>query len=1613
MNESEKITWGIIDKYFQDNPDFISKHHLDSYNDFIHNGIPRIFRENNPVKIMKEQDPKTKEFTLQCKLYLGGKDGKKIYYGKPVIYDEDEKKHYMYPNEARLRNMSYSFSIHYDIDVVFNMIGENGIMEEREITIEKQYLGRFPIMIYSDMCIMQDMPPITRFNLGECKNDPGGYFIVDGKEKVIVSQEKIANNMLNIKDKVNDIYSHAAEIRTASEDPSKPIRTLSVRIVAPMPSLKNGQIVVNVPNVRKPVPLFILMRALGIISDKSIIETCLLDMEKNEDYIDLFIPSIYDAGPIYTQETALQYISSLTKMKTIPATLHILMDYLLPNVGDLNFKQKAFYIGYMVKRLLAVYINADKPTDRDNFKYKRVELSGELMYELFLEYYKMQLKDIFVKIDSKYYYNIGIYQNNFVSLIEDNYYEYFNTRIVEEGIRKGFKGNWGAEAHTKRPGVIQTLNRLSYFSFLSHLRKLNLPLDSSAKVVGPRLLHSTQWGVICPVETPDGANIGLHKHLAITTHITSGCSITPTLQWLKNHKLKVIEELLPIQLGNYTKLFVNGNWVGCVEEPIDLIEQYRLERRNGIIPVYNSIQWIIERNEILIYTDSGRLCRPILYTMNNNVSYIESDKFREIQDNPTSYNWETLVSGFGEKIENYDMDKCKLYSAVELYNTENGLSINTGEGDMTNDGANREKIRQFLLDNASIIEYLDTSESEGTLISMEHKISNKYTTHCEIHPSLVLGIMGNMVIFPENNQLPRDLYSCGQSKQGVSIYHTNYQNRIDKMGIILNYPQIPIVKSRYLDYVTKEQHPYGENVIVAIMCYNGYNVEDALIFNGGSINRGLFRTTYFNMYEAFEESDNIGGSIKNTRFADINNNNVMGKSAGYDYNYLDKNGLIKENTQMNDKIVVIGKMTTTGNDIFTDDSVKPKKGQLGFVDKSFMTENEEGKRLTKVRIREERMPDIGDKFCSRAGQKGTVGIVIPEEDMPFTSSGIKPDIIVNPHALPSRMTIGQLVESLMGKACVLQGGYGDCTAFLNKGPKHKLFGNILTERGFHSSGTEILYNGMTGEQLESDIFIGPTYYLRLKHMVKDKINYRARGPRTELTRQTVSGRANDGGLRIGEMERDGLIAHGITNFLQESMLVRGDDYYMAICNKTGTIAIYNESKNLFLSSMADGPIQFKGNFDGTMNIENISKYGREFSIVRVPYSFKLLMQELQTMNIQMRIITEDNVEQLTNLTYDEKQLEINTGFNSYSEIVENYKVLEQKTGLERGDKTGIKRPSKMRREKPIEDFSEFGTYYQGQTQPGSIMGQTMNQQNTGLTSYDNFNFTPFMNEDAINRGRDSLTKSSPDGKDIVVTPEFRVSSPSYSSFYTQDQLDQFKKEANELDEKRLLTGISEETSITNSKLQEPTKSLNIGEQIPSPDGKDIVVTPEFRVSSPSYSSFYTQEQLDQFKKEADELPEKRQLTGISESDMSSRVTNESSNSQKSPVSVSSNVSTMNIGLGEEREERQDRTQSININSPGSSITRVPIIQPTPGYDNKTIVSKAPFVSEDGIGNIAEGVKKENKSTISEITDTLKKLGNINILTDILGVNTGDNQPPIIEEGIDNKTTQDEIKKIVA
>jgi DNA-directed RNA polymerase II subunit RPB2 len=1252
---NEIIPWNIIDKLFHDNPNLLVAHHIDSYNEFMTNGIRQIFREHNPIVFQKEKDERTDAFRNVSRFYLGGKNGDKIYYGKPVIYDETgttSRVHYMYPNEARLRNMTYGVTIHYDVDVEFDNViaaeqeGLGGEQESSEkvvskekmvtITLPQILLGKFPIMVHSNLCILTGLPKDVAHNLGEDKSDHGGYFIIDGKEKIIVSQEIFADNMLYVQTRnPDDKYSHSVEIRTVSEDTSKPERKLRVHMVAPSPRYTNGQIVVEIPNVKRPIPLFILMRALGIISDYDIIETCLLNMTENRDLIELFRPSVHDANKIFTQRAAIEYIGIFIKGKSVIQAQHILMNFFLPQIGELNYQLKAFFLGYMVNKLVRVKANIDKPIDRDSLKFKRIKISGKLMHSLFNEYYAQQIKRIRTLLDFKYNYNSAILSERFTDLVKE-YDDIFKDRIVEEGLRRAFKGDWGGSEFTRQAGIVQDLNRLSYNSAISHLRKVNLPLDASAKVIKPRLLHGSQWCLMDPVDVPDD---GLQKHFAISAHVTNGCNGSDMTRWLLKEpgiNLLPLEKYPKDFIYHQTKVFINGSWIGIITDPEFVVGRIKTCRRLSLIPVHISCSWDIQFREIQIFTDGGRACRPVYYYDHDKQAFaFQANKTILKLLKERKFNWNELVGGFGVKRINYN----------EFYNTDDITSIMKLYDNLP-EGITFERMAPRM----AVLEYIDASEENNALFAFRPddklKDGGAQFTHSDIHPSLMFGVMGNLISFPENNQLPRNTFSCSQSKQAVSMYNTSFLQRFDKMGVVLNAGQIPLVKTRYLKYFNNEQNPYGQNAVVAIMCYNGYNVEDSILFNEGSIKRGLFRTSYYNMYETREDSKQSSGERVDSRVVNMNDyqqqNAVVnaGRGEGYDYSNLDANGLILENTMVTEKSVLIGQIVTNSKNTgrVVDASIRAKKGQIGYVDKTYITEAanpEIPSRIAKVRIREDRTPNIGDKFASRCGQKGTVGLIIPEKDMPFTADGVRPDLIVNPHAFPSRMTIGQFVETIMAKACVVYGAFGDCTAFVNLGNKQATFGSMLQKENYSSTGTQVLYNGTTGEQIESEIFIGPTYYMRLKHMVKDKINFRARGPNTNLTRQPVQGRANDGGLRIGEMERDGVIAHGATRFLQESMLVRGDNYYMAICNKTGMTAIYNPDSDVFMSPMADGPIQFNDALTDNPKLVNITRFGRSFSVVQIPYSLKLLIQELQTMNCVMRVITEDNIDQIESMSFSD------------------------------------------------------------------------------------------------------------------------------------------------------------------------------------------------------------------------------------------------------------------------------------------------------------------------------------------------------------------------------------------
>jgi DNA-directed RNA polymerase II subunit RPB2 len=475
-----------------------------------------------------------------------------------------------------------------------------------------------------------------------------------------------------------------------------------------------------------------------------------------------------------------------------------------------------------------------------------------------------------------------------------------------------------------------------------------------------------------------------------------------------------------------------------------------------------------------------------------------------------------------------------------------------------------------------------------------------------------LGVCASIIPFPDHNQSPRNTYQSAMGKQAMGIYASNYQVRMDTMAHVLHYPQKPLCTTRAMEFLHFRELPSGVNCVVAIMIYTGYNQEDSLIMNQSAIDRGLFRSSYYRCYIDQEKATTVGtvGSLTSELFEKPTMDNTRGMKHG-EYNKLDDDGLVAPGTRVSGDDVLIGKtapldQTTGMPSRYTkrDCSTSMKANENGIVDNVLISTTKEGYRFTKVRIRNVRIPQVGDKFASRHGQKGTIGMTYRQEDMPFTVEGIVPDIIVNPHAIPSRMTIAQLIECLLGKVVVFQGCEGDATPFTDVTVDD--ISTRLHAMGYQKHGNEALYQGHTGRPLNARVFIGPTFYQRLKHLVDDKVHSRARGPVAMLTRQPLEGRSRDGGLRMGEMERDCLITHGCANFIRDRFFVNSDQYRIHVCERCGMTAQSNLKKM-------------------TYECRSPMCVGRPTQIcqVEIPYAAKLLLQELQSMCIQTRIFTKN------------------------------------------------------------------------------------------------------------------------------------------------------------------------------------------------------------------------------------------------------------------------------------------------------------------------------------------------------------------------------------------------------
>ncbi|KAI1802142.1 DNA-dependent RNA polymerase II beta subunit [Daldinia bambusicola] len=1227
--------WTVIGSYFK-RKGLVSQQ-IDSFNDFQETTIQELIEEYSQISVDEPSPPSDDGRTVALRRYdlkLGH-----VTIARPVAMESDNTSGPLLPYECRDRNMTYAAPIYVKVDSKVTACIEQDIPlhemdeeqqaeahatgkhptrliweEEENVldmpaagqgkTSDQVFIGKLPIMVKSKACHLSGETDDELFLLNECPYDQGGYFIINGSEKVLIAQERSAANIVQVFKKAQPSpFSYTAEIRSALEKGSRLISSLMLKLYTKGDASRGGYgetIHTTLPFVRADLPIAIVFRALGVVSDEEILNHICYDRNDSQ-MLEKLRPCIEEAFCIQDREVALDYIGkrgrqshNVARDRRIRAAKDILQKEMLPHISQTEGceTRKAFFLGYMVHKLLQCALGRRDTDDRDHFGKKRLDLAGPLLAKLFRNIVRRLVQEITAHlrrcIDQNRRFQIELAAK---------------PAIVTNGLKYSLAtGNWGDQkkAMSSTAGVSQVLNRYTFSSTLSHLRRTNTPIGRDGKLAKPRQLHNTHWGLVCPAETPEGQACGLVKNLSLMCSISVGTSTDPIVDYMITRNMEVLEEYEPMRYPNATKIFLNGSWIGVHQDPKSLVRDVQQLRRANQIPSEVSLVRDIRDREFKIFSDAGRVMRPLFVVQQ--------------EDDPEAGTTKGSLALTKEMIQ-------RLEASVDL------------------DQESEEYFGWQGLVNEGVIEYLDAEEEETAMICMTPEDLETYRmsklgydvsqdngdeinkrlktklnptthmyTHCEIHPSMLLGICASIIPFPDHNQSPRNTYQSAMGKQAMGFYLTNYSRRMDTMANILYYPQKPLGTTRSMEFLKFRELPAGQNAIVAIACYSGYNQEDSVIMNQSSIDRGLFRSLFFRSYSDCEKR--VGINTVETFEKPFRADTLRLKQGTYDK--LDDDGIVAPGVRVLGEDIIIGKTSPINPDneemgqrtkvhVKRDASTPLRSTETGIIDSVILTTNPDGLRYVKVRVRTTKIPQIGDKFASRHGQKGTIGVTYRQEDMPFTREGIVPDIIINPHAIPSRMTIAHLIECLLSKVSTLKGMEGDATPFTDVTVDS--VSSLLREHGYQSRGFEIMYHGHTGRKLRAQVFFGPTYYQRLRHMVDDKIHARARGPVQIMTRQPVEGRARDGGLRFGEMERDCMIAHGAASFLKERLFEVSDAFRVHICEICGL--------------MTPIAILSKGSFE-CRPCKNKTKIAQ----VHIPYAAKLLFQELQAMNIGTRLFTD-------------------------------------------------------------------------------------------------------------------------------------------------------------------------------------------------------------------------------------------------------------------------------------------------------------------------------------------------------------------------------------------------------
>lgn len=1106
LNHPMDPTWDIIDRYFSqgggtENANPLVQHQIESFNEFIDKKLCQIIQGFNSIQICHNYKESVKDFAYKIFINIQNPS-----LSKPIFQQQDGSQILMTPHIARMNSLTYAVNIYADIHILTETINADNVVEKNEVKVPSVNVGKIPIMVRSKVCILNQVPGIAENSQREeCRYDPGGYFIVNGNEKVIISQDRISENktlVFSANGCVTDGLN--AEIRSAPDGMFLPPKTTSLSLSA-KPNHMGRTIRLNTSFLRAEIPLFVMFRALGVQTDHEVLQHILFDMddEKNRRLLNEMAATVDDASDIYTQEQALKFLMRYVGITGTPKEyleqpeqarkilLQVIRNDFLPHVGP-SFQRKALYLGYMVRKLMKIYLGYQLPDNRDSYLHKRIDTPGVLISNLFRQCWGKMLKEMrnSIQRELQLWRATPVIPTNIFNA--SNIHRFIKQSIIDMGIRYALStGNWGVKTlgsfQNIRTGVAQVLNRMSYLSTLSHLRRINTPMEKNGKLVQPRKLENSQFGVICPAETPEGSSVGLVKNIALSTRITSSMSSIYVRKCIGEMEVHIYDDTVKNteaflkEMGDdlSVHIMVNGDLIGYHRDPKKFYDQMKNLKRRGEIPPTTGICWDVPQNLITISTEAGRMCRP-LYIVDTEEDRKEIRIHKWMRENPKNTK-ELLQKSFSDFITQLDENK---------------------EG---------------------FIEYLDVDELDKSMIAMFPKdlckqgkmtyVPPKYT-HCEIHPSLMLGVLACNIPFSDHNQSPRNCYQSAMGKQAVGTYMSNYNQRIDTMAHVLNYPQKPLARTRLSKYTNSDNLPSGMNAVVAIMTKSGFNQEDSVMVNKSALDRGLFASTYYKAYrDQCSKNHSTGEEEQFTKPLPTTSH-----IKPYNYDKLDDKGFIPKNTYVDDNDIIVGKVMPhkiQGQIFPRDASMVMKTNDSGNVDMTYQGVNSEGYKFIKLRLRKYRKPTIGDKLSSRHGQKGTIGMIYSQEDMPFSKDGITPDIIMNPHAIPSRMTVGQLIECIMGKSASLLGTLGDATPFTECSVEK--VATILESFGMERYGNEILYNGRTGEMIHTEIFMGPTFYQRLKHMVSDKVHSRgSNGPVVMLTRQPAEGRARNGGLRFGK-----------------------------------------------------------------------------------------------------------------------------------------------------------------------------------------------------------------------------------------------------------------------------------------------------------------------------------------------------------------------------------------------------------------------------------------------------------------------------------------------------------------